>query len=98
MKIFETKSALKLVAGVACATFAILGSANQSYAVPSGYTLSWSDEFNGAVGSAPNSANWGYDTGAGGWGNNELETYTTSTTNSRIISDGGGTDGLVLQI
>jgi beta-glucanase (GH16 family) len=39
-------------------------------------TLVWSDEFNGATApSAPNPKNWTYDTGAGGWGNNELETY-----------------------
>lgn len=39
-------------------------------------TLVWSDEFNGASAeSAPNSQNWTYDTGAGGWGNQELETY-----------------------
>jgi beta-glucanase (GH16 family) len=39
-------------------------------------TLVWSDEFNGATTqSAPNLQNWTYDTGAGAWGNNELETY-----------------------
>jgi beta-glucanase (GH16 family) len=39
-------------------------------------TLVWSDEFNGATGpSAPNPQNWTYDTGGGGWGNKELETY-----------------------
>lgn len=36
----------------------------------------WSDEFNVATTpSAPNPENWTYDTGAGGWGNGELETY-----------------------
>jgi beta-glucanase (GH16 family) len=39
-------------------------------------TLVWSDEFNGATSpSAPNPQNWTYDTGGGGWGNKELETY-----------------------
>lgn len=39
-------------------------------------TLVWSDEFNGATApSAPDSQNWTYDSGAGGWGNQELETY-----------------------
>lgn len=39
-------------------------------------TLLWSDEFDGATApSAPNSQNWTYDTGSGGWGNGELETY-----------------------
>ena len=39
-------------------------------------TLVWSDEFTGAAAqSAPNPANWTYDTGGGGWGNAELEVY-----------------------
>ena len=39
-------------------------------------TLVWSDEFTAtAPQSAPDPANWTYDTGASGWGNNELETY-----------------------
>ena len=39
-------------------------------------TLLWSDEFAGsAAQSAPDPANWTYETGAGGWGNHELETY-----------------------
>ncbi len=45
-------------------------------------TIVWSDEFNGANGSAPDGTKWGYDTGGGGWGNEELETYTTSTKNA----------------
>ena len=66
--------------------------------LPAGYNLVWSDEFNGAVGSAPNPANWTYDTGAGGWGNNELENYTTSTNNSVIVSDPNANDGKALAI
>ena len=38
--------------------------------------LVWSDEFGGPAGSSPNSSNWTFDTGGGGWGNNELESYT----------------------
>jgi beta-glucanase (GH16 family) len=39
-------------------------------------TLVWSDEFNGTTSaSAPNAAHWSYETGTGGWGNRELETY-----------------------
>src|SRR2546429_435659 len=40
------------------------------------WTLVWSDEFNGAGGSAPDASQWAYDTGGKGWGNNELECYT----------------------
>lgn len=37
-------------------------------------TLVWSDEFEGT---GLKAANWVYETGAGGWGNSELETYTS---------------------
>lgn len=53
-----------------------------------GWKLAWSDEFNGAAGSAPDPVKWGYDTGGGGWGNNELEVYTASTSNA--YQDGQG--------
>jgi beta-glucanase (GH16 family) len=48
----------------------------------------WSDEFNGASGSAPDPSKWTYDLGGGGWGNNELENYTNSTAN--VFQDGQG--------
>jgi hypothetical protein len=49
---------------------------------PPGFSnLVWSDEFNG---STISSANWGFDLGGGGWGNNELENYTSRTENARI--------------
>ncbi|GAA4707096.1 Beta-glucanase, GH16 family [Promicromonospora umidemergens] len=50
--------------------------------------LTWSDEFDGAAGSAPDPASWNQETGAGGWGNNELQTYTSSRENSAL--DGNG--------
>lgn len=46
--------------------------------------ITWSDEFDG---SAINTHTWTYDTGAGGWGNNELE-YYTSRTNNAFVSNG----------
>ena len=48
------------------------------------WQLVWSDNFNLPDGSSPNSTNWTYDIGAGGWGNNELEYYTSRTNNARI--------------
>lgn len=43
----------------------------------------WSDEFN--VDGAPDNSKWGYNTGTGdGWGNNELQYYTTRTENVKI--------------
>src|SRR5215211_1626692 len=47
---------------------------------PPGFSrLVWSDEFNG---STISTANWGFDLGGGGWGNNELENYTSRTENA----------------
>lgn len=45
-----------------------------------GRTLVWSDEFDGAAG-APVSADWEVADGGGGFGNNELQTYTSQPTN-----------------
>ncbi|GGZ78114.1 family 16 glycosylhydrolase [Algibacter mikhailovii] len=59
--------------------------------------LVWSDEFD--TDGAPNAANWTYDLGAGGWGNQELQTYTNNPENVVIengmlkitaIADGNG--------
>jgi hypothetical protein len=47
--------------------------------------LVFQDEFNTA--GAPDPAKWGYDLGAGGWGNNELQYYTSRPENV-IISNG----------
>lgn len=43
--------------------------------------LVWSDEFNDVN---INKTNWTYDTGGSGWGNNELEYYTTRPENANI--------------
>jgi beta-glucanase (GH16 family) len=51
-------------------------------AVP-GYTLTWSDEFDGADGSAPDPSKWTYDIGGSGWGNSEREYYTNTLANSQ---------------
>ncbi|NJC85132.1 ricin-type beta-trefoil lectin domain protein [Planosporangium mesophilum] len=50
--------------------------------------LTFADEFNGAAGTAPDSSKWVRETGGGGWGNQELEYYTTSTSNAAL--DGNG--------
>lgn len=48
-------------------------------------TLAFADEFN--VDGAPDPTKWGYDIGAGGWGNNEKQ-YYTSNSNNVIVSNG----------
>ena len=47
--------------------------------------LVWSDEFdgNGAI----NSQFWNYETGGGGWGNQEVQVYSTSSAN--IVKENG---------
>jgi beta-glucanase (GH16 family) len=44
----------------------------------------WSDEFNGADGSAPDATKWSIQTGGNGWGNNELEYYTARPSNVQV--------------
>ena len=64
---------------------------SQKDADGNGYTLTWSDEFNEA---AINTINWNFETGDGsdyglpaGWGNNELQIYTSEADNIAIIED-----------
>jgi beta-glucanase (GH16 family) len=58
------------------------GAAVQS--MTASYTLSWSDEFSGPDGSAPDATKWTYDIGGKGWGNKELETYTKRPQNVQL--------------
>jgi beta-glucanase (GH16 family) len=53
-------------------------------------TYLWHDEFTGLAGSPPNPTNWTYDIGhgGGGWGNGELENYTSDPSNVQL--DGRG--------
>jgi hypothetical protein len=56
---------------------------------PAGWSTVFSDDFSGAAGSQPNSANWMYDTGPGSnFGTGEIETMTNSTSN--VYLDGNG--------
>lgn len=61
-------------------------SSDVGYSTPTSYpnyTLIWSDEFDG---SALNMADWTYETGNHGWGNNELQNYTNG--NNAYVSNG----------
>jgi len=46
----------------------------------------WADDFDGPAGSVPDPASWSAQTGAGGWGNDELQTYTSEA--ARLDGDG----------
>ena len=73
------------------ATVAVLGAspalAGTVPPPPSGWNTVFSDNFAGAAGSAPSSANWFYDIGTG-YGTGEIENTTNSTANSYL--DGNG--------
>jgi hypothetical protein len=73
---------------------------NQTFPVAfySGASPFWADEF--FEDGAPNPLNWNYNLGAGGWGNNELQTYTNSAENVivengvlKIIAKSNGSGG-----
>jgi beta-glucanase (GH16 family) len=53
-----------------------------------GSHLAWSDEFAGPAGRPPSRSKWGYDVGGAGWGNHELESYTSRASNAHL--DGRG--------
>jgi len=55
-----------------------------SLAQTSSWSLTWFDEFSAADGSAPDPAKWTYELGGNGWGNFELETYTSRPENLQI--------------
>jgi beta-glucanase (GH16 family) len=56
------------------------------------WELTWSEDFTGPAGTAPDAARWGFDIGAGGWGNNELQHYTSRSQNAAL----NGTGSLVM--
>ena len=75
------------LAGLCCFVilFAVTAGVAQTLAAPSSltaWTLVWSDEFNGSNGSPVDSSKWVSETGGGGWGHNELVTYTNRTQNA----------------
>ncbi|MBM0260046.1 glycoside hydrolase family 16 protein [Micromonospora sp. 4G55] len=50
--------------------------------------ITWQDEFNAAAGAPVDQSRWRFDIGGGGWGNNERQYYTNSTSNA--VHDGQG--------
>ena len=54
----------------------------------SGWTQTWSDEFDGPAGATIDATHWTFDVGGGGWGNKELESYTDRPKNAHLSGDG----------
>ncbi|HEV2279539.1 MAG TPA: family 16 glycosylhydrolase [Acidobacteriaceae bacterium] len=95
----DTNVTIKAIATATGYSSSAVASQTYSPNIASG-TLVWSDEFtnSGSSPAQPNPATWTYDTGAGGWGNNELETYcswgsNTSPCNSSNPNAYVGPDG-----
>lgn len=57
-------------------------SASESITIYVAPALTWADEFD--ADGAPDGSNWAFDTGAGGWGNNESQFYTARAENVRV--------------
>lgn len=51
-----------------------------------GWVLKWADEFN--ANGLPDNKKWTYDIGGDGWGNNELQYYTSADTNNAVVKNG----------
>ena len=47
-----------------------------------GFNLVWNDEFD--VNGIPDDTKWSYDLGGNGWGNDELQYYTSDPINVRV--------------
>jgi beta-glucanase (GH16 family) len=72
----------KATGTIICADGSYLPVDNNGYSTATdfpGLTLKWNEEFTGAT---LDNSSWNYETGGGGWGNNELENYTNSPKNS----------------
>jgi len=79
----------RTIAAMICGALACDGCRHSSPAAPStspgGATTAWSDEFDGLAQSLPDPGKWTYDLGNNnGWGNRELETYTSSVENVHL--------------
>ncbi|MBM7784269.1 glycoside hydrolase family 16 protein [Tenggerimyces flavus] len=83
MRIFR----LLLAATVSVATVSLIAAPSQPAAAAIGQ-LTFSDEFNGPAGAAPDGSKWRHDIGGSGWGNNELQYYTNRTDN--VAQNGAG--------
>ena len=60
-----------------------------------GWSLAWSDEFDGPAGSPADPATWQPEVGGHGWGNEELQYYTDGTGNAAL--DGAGNLAIVVR-
>ncbi|MFD5698478.1 glycoside hydrolase family 16 protein [Streptomyces lasiicapitis] len=96
--LFRHRHRTPLLAGLAAvglmAALMTPGQARGDVPPAPGWTLQWSDDFNGPARSLPSAANWQIDTGhnypggPGNWGTGEIQNYTSSPDNLSL--DGNG--------
>ncbi|MEV5895807.1 RICIN domain-containing protein [Nonomuraea fuscirosea] len=84
----RSRTLLAIGAALAAVVALVAPMAGTASAAPAPGPLVWSDEFDGAAGSAVDQSKWRFDIGGSGWGNNEQQYYTDSTRNAAL--DGGG--------
>ncbi|MBQ0991325.1 family 16 glycosylhydrolase [Micromonospora sp. PSH03] len=77
-----------LAAALVATATALVVPANPDRAEAAIGPISWQDEFNSPAGTPVDQNKWRFDTGGGGWGNNERQYYTNSTSNA--VHDGQG--------
>src|SRR5215217_1886982 len=94
LKSSRTRLAIGVAAAVLIGASALVMPASPALALPgqadsTSWTPVWSDEFDGAAGSAPDAGTWSNETGdATNYGNRELQYYTAGTEN--VAKDGAG--------
>ncbi|MCL1821574.1 MAG: glycoside hydrolase family 16 protein [Prolixibacteraceae bacterium] len=79
-KILSVSLLLFFISAIYCCGEKQKSVAEPEISIPAGYELVWNDEFNNARTSEgkavlPDGSKWRYETGAHGWGNNELQNY-----------------------
>ncbi len=85
-----SRSLRRAAAGLAAAlvTSALLLPVQSAPAAAAIGGLTWQDEFNSPAGTPVDQSKWRFDIGGHGWGNNERQYYTSSTSNA--VHDGQG--------
>jgi beta-glucanase (GH16 family) len=90
-RLLATVSVLGVALGMATATLAARAAVPPT---PTGWSLSFSDDFTGSAGTLPSGGNWIFDTGhsypggPGNWGTGEIQNYTANPSN--VSLDGNG--------
>ncbi len=83
MRRLKSLASATLVASMVATGLAVVSSPGVAQAA-----VVWNEDFNGASGQGVDTSKWNFDTGGGGFGNQELEYYNSGTSN--VYQDGQG--------